>query len=255
MDLSFMKELALAAGQIGMKHFGRVRKRYKPDRSIVTDADLEIEAFLVEHLSSRYPKHGILAEETLTSISNKSSYVWAVDPVDGTQPFSSDFPLWSISIGFRVEGIPTMGVIYQPAIGDIYYGDPQGVFLNNRQLLPIEEAPLDEHSYFMVPESMHSSYVCHWKGDFLTVGSIAAHCCYVARGCAVGMLARAHIWDLAAGVALMEPLGIRSHYLDGSDVTWTELYDGRRLPQPMLAARKSHWHELAASILSWGNEK
>jgi hypothetical protein len=52
----------------------------------------------------------------------------------------------------------------------------------------------------------------------------------------------------------MEPLGIHSRYLDGSDVKWTELYDGRRLPQPVLAARKSHWNELAASILSWGNE-
>jgi 3'-phosphoadenosine 5'-phosphosulfate (PAPS) 3'-phosphatase len=68
------------------------------------------------------------------------------------------------------------------------------------------------------------------------------------------MLSRPHIWDLAAGVALMEPLGIHSRYLDGSDVKWTELYDGRRLPQPVLAARKSHWNELAASILSWGNE-
>jgi myo-inositol-1(or 4)-monophosphatase len=144
-----------------------------------------------------------------------------------------------------------MGVVYQPAIGDIYYGDPHGVFLNNRQLTPIEEEPLDENSYLMVPESIHNSYGYTWKGDFLSLGSVAAHCCYVARGCAVGILSRAYIWDLAAGVALMDPLGIHSRYLDGSEVKWTELYDGQRPPQPLLGARKSHWNELAANILSW----
>ena len=43
MDLPFMKELALEAGEIGLKHFGRVTKHYKKDRSIVTAADIEIE--------------------------------------------------------------------------------------------------------------------------------------------------------------------------------------------------------------------
>jgi inositol-phosphate phosphatase/L-galactose 1-phosphate phosphatase/histidinol-phosphatase len=73
MDLSFMKELALEAGQIGMRHFGRVRRSFKKDLSIVTEADLEIEAFLIERVGSRYPKHGILAEEISTNISNKMS--------------------------------------------------------------------------------------------------------------------------------------------------------------------------------------
>jgi fructose-1,6-bisphosphatase/inositol monophosphatase family enzyme len=64
MDLTFMKDVALEAGRIGMKHFGAVSRRYKKDRSIVTAADLEIEAFVLDRIRIRFPQHQILAEET-----------------------------------------------------------------------------------------------------------------------------------------------------------------------------------------------
>ncbi len=246
-----MREIAYEAGQIGMRHFGRATKKYKSDRSIVTEADLEIERFLIDRVASRYPKHGIVAEETHANVRENDSYVWTIDPIDGTQAFASNLPFWSISIGFLVEGLPRMGVIYQPAIGDMYYGNGRSSYLNSRQLLPISEDPVDENSYLMVPESVHNNYEYSWKGDILSLGSVAAHCCYVACGSAVGVLSRAYIWDLVAGVALMEPLDIRCCYLDGGEIDWKSLYDGSRLPKPFLAARRSHWPAVAKCILAW----
>ena len=251
MDLAFMKELALEAGQLGMKYFGAVTRNYKKDRSIVTAADLEIEAFILERIRSRFPDHGILAEETAASALPLGRFMWAIDPVDGTQAFSFGFPFWAISVGFLEDAKPSMGVIYQPAIDELYYGDREGVYWNARQLGPFEERPLDEDSYLMVPESMHNKYKYNWRGDCLSLGSVAAHCCYMARGCAVGALCRAFIWDLAAGVALMEPLGIRTRYLDGKEVDWADLFSGRRFPQPCLSARPGHWDQLATSIQDW----
>jgi fructose-1,6-bisphosphatase/inositol monophosphatase family enzyme len=70
----------------------------------------------------------------------------------------------------------------------------------------------------------------------------------VARGCAAGTVSKPFIWDLAAGAAIMEPLGIRSLYLDGSEIDWPELFDGRRVPQSVLGARESHWRKLAECI-------
>lgn len=126
-----------------------------------------------------------------------------------------------------------------------------GLMHFGRPLPATVDRPLDQDSYLMVPESMHNNYVFSWRGDCLSLGSVAAHCCYVARGCAVGLLSRAFIWDLAAGVALMEPLGIHSRYLDGSEIDWTDLYDGKRLPRPCLGARERHWSQIASSIRSW----
>lgn len=254
MDISFMKELALEAGQIGLRHFGHVLKTYKADRSIVTKADVEIESYLLERIRARYPRHGVLAEESVGQAIQLGRYMWVLDPIDGTQAFSFGFPFWAISIGFMEDGEPTKGVVYQPAIDDLYYCDGDSVYLNGRLLEGIGEQALDQDSYLMVPESMHNNYVFSWPGDCLSLGSVAAHCCYVARGCAVGVLSRAFIWDIAAGVALMEPLGIHSRYIDGSEVDWTALYDGRRLPQPCLGARPSHWPQIASCIRSWNPE-
>ncbi len=254
MDLPFMKELALEAGEIGLKHFGRVKKHYEKDRSIVTAADIEIEHLILERIRGRYPSHGIVAEETASSSAHSGPHMWAVDPVDGTQAFSFGFPFWAISIGFLENGAPTKGVVYQPAIDEMYSGDRGGVFLNGQPLGPAEELPLDEDSYLMVPESLHNKYKYSWKGDCLSLGSVAAHCAYVARGCAVGAISRAFIWDLAAGAALMEPLGIHSRYLDGREINWPELYGGKRLPAPCLSAKPGHWPSIAACFHQWETE-
>lgn len=248
MDLVFMKELAVEAGRIGMRYFGRVSRRFKPDRTIVTEADLEIDHYLVERIRSRYPRHSVLAEETSTTIDKSSDYVWAIDPVDGTQAFSSHLPTWAISIGFLEQGIPTLGVVYLPVLEDLYWADPVAANLNEHRLEPLPVAPLDENSYMAVPESIHHSYSYEWQGDLLSMGSVAAHCVFVARGSAVGTICRPYIWDLAAGVAIMNPMGIRTCYRDGSDIDWKELYDGSRLRQAVIAAQSAHWEQIARSF-------
>lgn len=248
MDLTLMKELAVEAGRIGMRYFGRVPRRFKADRSIVTEADLEIERFLVERIRSRYPKHGVLAEETSTNVDRSVDYVWAVDPVDGTQAFSCGLPTWAVSIGFLEQGNPTLGVIYLPVLDDLYWADRSGANLNERRLEAPAGGSLDENSYMAVPESIHHNYTYDWVGDLLSLGSVAVHCAFVARGSAVGTICRPFIWDLAAGVALMSPMGIRTRYRDGSEIDWTELYDGTRLRQAAVSALPAHWDEVARSF-------
>jgi len=248
MDLQFLQEVALEAGKIGLQYFGRVDQRFKADSTIVTQADLEVEAHVVSRVRSRFPKHSILAEENSGNVSHSSDYVWAIDPIDGTQGFSFGFPTWGISIGLLRKGNPAFGAILLPVIGDLYLAEPGSVYLNGKILEQCSDRPLDQHSYVMVPESIHHSYVYEWVGDILSFGAVATHCCYVARGSAVGSICRPCIWDLAAGVAIMREAGVMTRYSDGSDIDWVELFDGRRLRMATIAARPGHWEHIARSF-------
>jgi myo-inositol-1(or 4)-monophosphatase len=248
MDLKLLEELVVAGGEIGLRHFGCVERQLKADRTIVTQADVEVEELIAERIRTHFPRHSILGEETSASSIISSDYVWAIDPIDGTQGFSFGFPSWAVSVGLLQGGRPAYGAIFLPVVGDLYMAEPGAAYLNGRRLEQIPERPLDEHSYVMVPESIHHSYVYDWVGDILSFGAVATHCCYVARGSAVGSVCRPCIWDLAAGTAIMQEAGIVTRYADGSDINWMELFDGSRFRQATIAARPGHWDQVARSF-------
>src|SRR5262245_28181087 len=50
------------AGEIALGHFRKVSAERKPDRTLVTRADREVEAFLAAELGPRLPEAGILGE-------------------------------------------------------------------------------------------------------------------------------------------------------------------------------------------------
>ncbi|TGO67100.1 hypothetical protein BOTNAR_0048g00320 [Botryotinia narcissicola] len=92
---------------------------------IVTQTDLDVEAFVKHEILSRYPSHKFIGEETYSSGSSKQYLVddsptWIVDPLDGTVNYTHLFPMFCISIAFCINGIPIIGVIYAPIL-DVSY--------------------------------------------------------------------------------------------------------------------------------------
>ncbi|RAL58934.1 hypothetical protein DID88_009225 [Monilinia fructigena] len=92
---------------------------------IVTQTDLDVEAFVKHEILNRYPSHKFIGEETYSSGSSKeylvdSSPTWIVDPLDGTVNYTHLFPMFCISIAFCIDGIPVIGVIYAPIL-DVSY--------------------------------------------------------------------------------------------------------------------------------------
>jgi myo-inositol-1(or 4)-monophosphatase len=45
---------------------------------------------------------------------------WCIDPLDGTINYSHLFPMFAVSIAFILNGIPIIGVIYQPILDTTY---------------------------------------------------------------------------------------------------------------------------------------
>ena len=63
MHLQEVHGWAEEAGRIALHYFNVVEARVKADRSVVTAADEEIEAFIRQRIASAYPEHRVIGEE------------------------------------------------------------------------------------------------------------------------------------------------------------------------------------------------
>jgi len=147
--LDFAMELARGAGALLREHLEargaeESSLEFKGRRELVTAADKRAEVYLVEEIQSRFPDHGILAEEgvlTPAGISHRDSeFTWVLDPLDGTTNFVHGHPFFAVSIGVLRQGEPWVGVIHAPMLGgrkggDLFHGGlKSGSFLNGKPI-------------------------------------------------------------------------------------------------------------------------
>ena len=118
----FFHETADVAGTIALTYF---RKNLaiddKQDRSPVTQADKEIEHELRRRIKNKFPDHGIIGEEFGTE-NPDATFVWVLDPIDGTRAFMMGKPLFGSIIGLLHHGTPVMGLIDQPYTKERWIG-------------------------------------------------------------------------------------------------------------------------------------
>ena len=88
----------------------------------VTEADRAAEQVMRRMILSAFPDHGIIGEEFGADRSG-ATYVWALDPIDGTKSFISGMPAWGTLIGLLKDGAPVYGMMHQPFIGERFFGD------------------------------------------------------------------------------------------------------------------------------------
>lgn len=101
----------------------KVQPRY-PAVDIVTETDQAVERLVSSRLSTLYPSYSFVGEETYvageTKITDAPTFI--VDPIDGTTNFLHGFPQACISLGFAVDKIPSVGVVYNPFLDVLYTG-------------------------------------------------------------------------------------------------------------------------------------
>ncbi|MBI2156004.1 MAG: histidinol phosphate phosphatase, partial [Candidatus Rokubacteria bacterium] len=112
-------EAARAAGEIALGYFrGGFEVTLKADATPVTQADREAERAIVEILGRAFPEYGVLGEEF--GGRGSTDVRWIVDPIDGTKNFVRGIPLWATLIALEERGEVTVGVVHNPARGDLY---------------------------------------------------------------------------------------------------------------------------------------
>jgi fructose-1,6-bisphosphatase/inositol monophosphatase family enzyme len=107
----------------------------KVDKSLVTEADIEIERVLRLKIEEMFPDHGVIGEE-FSATHPESPYQWILDPIDGTEEFVNGLPLFGCIISLEYKHSPIVGIIDLPMVGiRIYASKGGGTFCNGKRVV------------------------------------------------------------------------------------------------------------------------
>jgi myo-inositol-1(or 4)-monophosphatase len=130
----FARALADASASAILPYFRQntaVEVKDGPVWDPVTEGDKAGERAIRMLIEQHYPDHGIHGEEYGIK-EGRSPFTWVLDPVDGTRSFVCGMPTWATLIGLSFEGQPVLGLMNQPVVGDMFYGNPQGAWHDYR---------------------------------------------------------------------------------------------------------------------------
>lgn len=241
--LNFAIDIAREAGATLMEYFGAdPAVRHKGTVDLVTDADLASEQIITRAIADAYPDHAIMAEEGSPDAATSSAFRWIIDPLDGTTNFVHGLPLFCISIGLQSGGETVLGVVYNPAMDELFAAQlGGGATLNGtpitvsatadlQQALFVTGFPYDHDDlYHGSFDLFHALYSLTRGGRRL--GAAALDCCYVAAG-RFDFFYEANLkpWDICAGdLICREAGGITSDWVTSDLKGGSMPLDGRRV--------------------------
>jgi len=125
--LDAIVRLAIAAGaEIMAVRAAGFEAMTKGDGSIVTVADQRAEDIIEQGLAALAPDIPMLGEEAVAAgrVPDTSARYFCVDPLDGTRGFAKGGDEFTVNIGLIEHGAAVMGVVFSPADGALYAGEP-----------------------------------------------------------------------------------------------------------------------------------
>lgn len=136
---------------------------YKDDKSPLTEADIASHNIIekgLQALNSTFKSIPILSEEGKEIPYEERKhweYFWLIDPIDGTKEFIKKNDEFTVNIALIHKETPVLGVVYAPALGDMYKAKKgNGAFKNGLRLpLGVNETP--EKSLRVVASKSHLS--------------------------------------------------------------------------------------------------
>jgi len=229
----FALSLAREGGKLIRDTFNTPKNiTYKSHVDLVTETDQAVEKLLMGRIKDRFPDHTFVAEESVSAgifpeeLSDRPT--WLIDPVDGTTNFVHQFPFTCVSIGFAVNKIVVLGVVFNPVLNEMFSGVRGcGAYKNGVKLQVSHNDELkrsllatgfayDRSDAVIEPMIERFRRCIKSVRDIRRAGSAALDMCYVAAGVLdcyyeVGV----HAWDIAAGALFVEEAGGVVSYVDG----------------------------------------
>lgn len=231
-DLEILKDITHRAGELALSYYGRVTPSEKPDRSFVTEADKVVEEFLRSELAKHFPGVEVLGEEVETGV--KENVSWVVDPIDGTANFVAGVPIWAVSVGLVENGVPIMGAVYYPAIGELYCAQKgKGAWLNGKRIFARRDNEIRHDDLLGLSTLSIKRMKVNLPCKVRSLGTAVACFTFVAKGSFVGgVLTDNRVWDIAAGWVIAKEAGAEVIYmLTGEPISHLKLNREQLHPQ------------------------
>ncbi|MCB1511880.1 MAG: 3'(2'),5'-bisphosphate nucleotidase CysQ [Hyphomicrobiaceae bacterium] len=238
-ELRELALLAIAAGQEILRH-AKVGHSvsYKADGSPVTPADRAAEDIIIAGLARTAPGVLVMAEERLSTGEIRPAAAprfFLVDALDGTREFVNKRKEYTVNIALIEAGVPVVGVVVAPALGEGYAADAGGAFaFDASQFEPAAVRPIharvpSEGVAAVVSRSHETAeseaYLRRFRiAERLSFGS-SLKFCRLAEGKAdlYPRLARTMEWDIAAGDAILRRAGGSVRTLDGQPMRYGKI--------------------------------
>ena len=218
--LNIAVRAARSAGNVIIRNLGKLDTlaiHTKDRNDFVTEVDQQAEREIIYTLRKAFPDHGILAEES--GLREGDENQWIIDPLDGTTNFLHGFPQFAVSIAMRHKGRMEHGVIYDPLRQELFTASRgAGAMLNDRRIRVTKRKTLEGSllgTGFPFKSQHHlETYLDMFRALFpqtagiRRAGSAALDLAYVASGRLDGFWEIGlNIWDMAAGVLLIQEAG------------------------------------------------
>lgn len=216
-------QAAKEAGDIILKNYKHIIPsdiKKKDTHDIVTKVDMMADKKIKSIIKKNFPDHDILSEETGLRDNISNTYLWTVDPLDGTTNYSIYNPLHCTAISLSRGNDILISIIYAPFLNEFYYAEKgKGAYLNGKRIrLNKKKKLLDiillldkthnkksRNTFFKLLNKLQYEVLnVRWFGSaslelaFLSTGRVGA-CVF-----APPQLAK---WDLLPGILLVQEAG------------------------------------------------
>jgi myo-inositol-1(or 4)-monophosphatase len=273
-----LRELAESAARLGgnlaRQSFGRQQQvTLKDDRTEVTEVDCAVERAIIAQIRTRRPDDSFIGEESAvsapnarppslqSSISNRQSVCWVIDPIDGTRNYIREMPLFTCSVAAMIGGEPVAGAVYDPVHSVMYSAARgRGTFLDGvrvslaerRAMIPADP---DRKLFVGIPSARREAtrrlvLLAVEEHIVRNLGSAALHLAWSAVGqLDVAVMGNVKLWDIAAGCLLVAEAGGVVTSPDGKAVFPLDVmrYAGEEIP--LLAGNpEAHARLLRATV-------
>lgn len=226
LDLAARHRVAIAAAREAGRHLADLYRRRdqlvietKGPNDFVSRADKEAEAIVRGAISVAFPADRFLGEETGYSGPDNARCLWVVDPLDGTTNFLKGAHNWCVSIGVMVDGVPTIGIVYDPLRDEMFEARKgHGARMNDAPLAVSSVTRMQDAVCALgytprlplPPFITKTTHLLETGVAFRQLGAGALMLAYVAAG-RIDLYWEFHMWpwDVMGGIVLIEEAGGR----------------------------------------------
>lgn len=190
----------------------------KSFNQLVSYVDRQAEEMLVEGLSRLLPEAGFITEEQ-TIATEQRTYMWVIDPLDGTTNFVHGIPVYSISVGLLRNNQPVMGIVYEVCRKELFYAwEGSKAFCNDQEIQTAQHARLEDSllatgfPYYdfdiMIKYLDTLNVLMKSSHGMRRMGSAAVDLAYTACGRFDGFFEYGlNPWDVAGGAFIVQQAG------------------------------------------------